>query len=150
MEDRLIENLELFLKEINKPTTIENINSFLSKDNYDPAIVYAGVDRIVVMFGDYAYKIPCSDRGLRANNAEYENAKDKDFVAYVEQIGIVNKQEKLTDCYTHRYHLGIDDLPDETMRNLWQYKLNNRFQIGKDKNGNWKFFDYEDIKFYEK
>lgn len=68
--------------------------------------------------------------------------------AYTEKHYWGLKQEQLTNIKIFPLEATEDDVPDE-LKTLWKQKLNNRFQVGQNKNGEWKFFDYEDVKYYE-
>ena len=110
-----------------------------------------GTNRIVFVTKNFVYKFPILFRGLCANKQEYSNyLTQADIVSYTEyKICGILKQERLCNLKIFPYNYIEKDIPDE-FKHLWKYKLNNRFQVGQDKNGKWKFFDYEDVKFYKK
>ncbi len=104
-----------------------------------------GSNRIVLVGKRYVYKLPLGSRGIKANRVEYQNARGKDYVALTERKWYGLKQERLTDLITLPHDYTGEISPE------WAHLLNvrvyNRFQVGKDKNGKWKFFDYEDVKY---
>ncbi len=110
-----------------------------------------GTNRIVFITKNFVYKFPILFRGLCANKQEYSNyLNHTNIVSHTEYktCGIL-KQERLYNLKIFPYNCTEKDIPNE-FKILWKYKLNNRFQIGQDKDGKWKFFDYEDVKFYKK
>ena len=110
-----------------------------------------GTNRIVFVTKNFVYKFPILFRGLCANKQEYSNyLTQADIVSCTEyKICGILKQERLYNLKTFPRNCTKKDIPAE-FKHLWKYKLNNRFQVGQDKNGKWKFFDYEDVKFYKK
>lgn len=113
-------------------------------------LIKKGTNRLVLIGGEgYVYKLPLSERGQLANRAEYNNYLSRpDVCAYTEKHYWGLKQEQLTNIKIFPLEATEDDIPDE-LKTLWKQKLNNRFQVGQDKQGKWKFFDYEDVKYYE-
>lgn len=113
-------------------------------------LIKKGTNRLVLIGGEgYVYKLPLSERGRLANQAEYDNyLSHPDVCAYTEKHYWGLKQEQLTNIKIFPLETTEDDVPDE-LKALWKQKLNNRFQVGQDRNGEWKFFDYEDVKYYE-
>lgn len=106
-------------------------------------------NRLVLIGKGYVYKLPLSEQGRLANQAEYDNyLSHPDVCAYTEKHYWGLKQEQLTNIKIFPLEATEDDVPDE-LKTLWKQKLNNRFQVGQNKNGEWKFFDYEDVKYYE-
>ena len=110
--------------------------------------IKAGTNRLVFVFDDLVFKIPYRTRGLRANQQEYENALNNQYVSKTYKLGFINIQERLSDIVVLPLDTKEENVPAE-FKELWKHKLNNRFQVGKDKSGKYKFFDYEDVKFYE-
>ena len=106
-----------------------------------------GTNRLVIVGKRYVYKIAYRLRGVKANNAEFVNALGKDYVAKTERKWYGLRQEKLTDLVT--LPLDYDGKIPSEWEPLWKSKLHNRFQIGKSRDGTWKFFDFEDVKYYE-
>lgn len=107
-------------------------------------------NRLVLVDDEFVYKLPVSDRGRRANIEEYQNfCKNPDIIAYSELNYWGLKQERLTNIIILPMDATLDDVP-ECCKHLWQFKLHNRFQVGRGKDGKWKFYDYEDTKFYER
>jgi len=105
-----------------------------------------GTNRFCVLKGMFAYKFPLGRRGRKANEIEYTNyLSHRDIVARTEKHWWGLKQERLTE--TQIYALGECNVKEEH-KPLLPYALHNRMQVGKDKHGNWKFFDYEDVKYY--
>lgn len=104
-----------------------------------------GTNRMVVEGRDCVYKLPIGIRGIAANTAEYRNAACNPLVAKTEKRWYGLKQERLYDTVILPYEETGVCLPAE-WRELWNMKLHNRFQVGRDKHGVWKFFDYEDVK----
>lgn len=112
-------------------------------------LIKEGTNRLVLIGGGYVYKLPLSERGQLANRAEYDNyLSHPDVCAYTEKHYWGLKQERLTNIKIFPFEATEDDVPDE-LKTLWKQKLNNRFQVGQDKQGKWKFFDYEDVKYYK-
>ena len=105
-----------------------------------------GTNRMVILVGEHAYKLPIGIRGLRANVAEYRIAKGNPLVAKTEKRWYGLKQERLYDTVILPYEDTGTGIPAE-WRALWGIKLHNRFQIGRDRHGTWKIFDYEDVKY---
>ena len=105
-----------------------------------------GTNRLSLIFDDIVIKIPYRPRGLKANRQEYKNAKDKAYVANTYRLGFLNIQEKLTDIVILPYETKDDEVPDH-FKELWKYKLNNRFQVGLSRDKEYKYFDYEDVKY---
>lgn len=105
-----------------------------------------GSNRMVIVGKRFVYKIPLWFRGVKANNEEYLNSLGKDYVAKTERKWYGLRQERLTDLVT--LPLDYDGQIPAEWKTLWNLKLHNRFQIGKSSDGTWKFFDFEDVKFY--
>lgn len=105
-----------------------------------------GTCRLVILTKKYVYKLPIGLRGVKANKAEFTNALGKDYVAKTERKWYGLRQEKLTDLVI--LPLDYDGQMPSEWETLYKMKLHNRLQIGKSANGVWKFFDYEDVKFY--
>ena len=110
-----------------------------------------GTNRIVFVTKNFVYKFPILFRGLCANKQEYSNyLTQADIVSYTEyKICGILKQERLYNLKTFPRNCTKKDIPAE-FQHLWTYKLKNHLHVGPDKNGKWKFFDYEDVKFYKK
>lgn len=111
------------------------------------AKIKLGTNRLCIVGKKYTYKFPLFFRGYCANKAEYSNyLNNKDIVAYTEKHWWGLKQETLTN--TVIYKLDEKDILPEH-QSLVPYALKNRMQVGKSKDGAWKFFDYEDVKYYK-
>ena len=106
-----------------------------------------GTNRIVFITKKYAYKIPISTRGIAANYLEFINSYNNDLVAKTELHWYGLRQEKLTNIIIYPYKVKESEISIEH-KELYRIMLHNRLQVGKDVNGNWKIFDYEDVKFY--
>lgn len=108
--------------------------------------ITTGTNRFVIIGKKYVYKLPIGKRGILANEAEYENAKDNPGCAVTEKHWYGLRQEKLYEIFALPYCMKtLEILPE--WEELWKKKLHNRFQIGMDRRGKWKFFDYEDVKY---
>lgn len=101
---------------------------------------------MVIVCERYAYKLPLGIRGIKANNSEFHNAFGKSYVAKTERKWYGLRQEILTHLVTLPLDYNGPIFPE--WESLWNLKLHNRFQIGKSIDGSWKFFDYEDVKYY--
>lgn len=113
-------------------------------------MIKVGTMRFCIVCKKYTYKFPIFLRGIKANKNEYKNyLNNKKVVAYTEKHWWGLKQETLTDLKVFDLNVTKEELNSD-YRYLFDYKLHNRIQIGKDTYGNWKFYDYEDIKFYRK
>ena len=108
--------------------------------------IKSGTNRLVLVFDELVFKIPYRLRGIKANKVEYGNDLGKPYVAKTYRLGVVNVQERLSDIVVLPLETKDEEVPDR-FKELWQYKLNNRFQAGRSKDGQYKFFDYEDVKF---
>lgn len=107
-----------------------------------------GTNRIAFIGKRWVYKIPILFRGVRANKCEYENyLKNSDIVAETHKKWYGLKQERLTDIRIFERRATIDEIPEE-LHALFKRKVHNKMQVGKSGNV-WKFFDYEDVKYYE-
>lgn len=107
-----------------------------------------GTCRIVILTKKYAYKIPLGFKGIRANKVEYVNSiKRKGFVANTEKHWWGLKQERLVNIVCYPLNITESELSSEH-KHLFKLRLHNRIQIGQDSHGVWKFYDYEDTKFY--
>ena len=105
-----------------------------------------GTNRIVILTKNFAYKFPIGLRGIKANKNEYENSiRRKGFVARTEKHWYGLKQERLYNLVVYRYKAEKSELKPEH-QHLYNLHLENRIQIGQDKSGCWKFYDYEEIK----
>lgn len=107
-----------------------------------------GSNRAVIILSDRVIKIPKHFRGIQANKLEYKNycAAPTNTIAHTKLCHFCLTQERLFDIEIYPRNANIDDIPPYA-RHLFEIKTNNRLQIGKDKFGTWKIFDYEDIKF---
>lgn len=104
-------------------------------------------NRIVIIGKSFVIKIPIFIRGILANYIEYQNyIKYSDIVAKTEFHYLYNKQEKLYN--TIEFPLAEKNKVPEEIKHLVPYRIYSRIQVGQDKNGVWKFFDYEDTKFF--
>lgn len=106
-----------------------------------------GTNRIVIIGREYVYKLPVLRRGVLANDQEYKNYCRGAPVAATQKRWYGLKQERLTDLRTFPRYVKRSGIPEE-LQELYNKKIHNRIQVGKDKNGCWKYFDYEDVKFY--
>lgn len=116
-----------------------------------------GSNRIVFSLDDEkVIKIPYNNIGIESNKLEYEYYNKKPNI--VAKIYSYNNnliiQEKLSDIITVPYKYTIDGSVKKYLNSqgitvddeLINEMLNTKLQIGKDKLGKWKFFDYEDAK----
>ena len=74
-------------------------------------------------------------------------AKDNPLIAKTEIHWCWLKQERLHNITIYPYETNADAISAEH-QNLYKIALHNRLQVGKSKDGTWKIFDYEDIKYY--
>ena len=109
--------------------------------------VKCGTNRLVILTRKYAYKLPLSTRGIAANYMEYVHACGNPLIARTEIRFYGLRQECLVDTVVYRYGADENEIAEEH-RHLYQIMLHNRLQVGKDKDGTWKIFDYEDVKYY--
>ena len=110
-------------------------------------MVKHGTNRLVIIGKDFVYKIPFRIRGIRANRIEYINSlKRAGYVALTEKHWWGLKQERLFNTVCYKQGTTRKELAEEH-KHLYKLKLTNRIQIGQDKHGVWKFYDYEDVKF---
>lgn len=110
--------------------------------------IKCGTNRICLITKKYVYKLPRLKYGFLANRNEYQNYQhNKSVVAYTKKYWWGLKQEKLDNVVTYPRYATIEDIEEEH-KHLYKFKLHNRMQIGQDQDGTWKFFDYEDVKFY--
>lgn len=107
-----------------------------------------GTNRFVFILSNKVIKIPKHFRGIQANILEYQNfcKAPKNTIAKTNLHSFFLVQERLFDIEIYPRHININDVPPYA-KHLFNIKVNNRLQIGKDKLGVWKIFDYEDIKF---
>lgn len=111
-------------------------------------MIKKGTTRVCIVGKKYTYKFPIFTRGIIANYVEYKNyLENKDIVAYTEYHWWGLKQETLINTVV--YDRYIKEVSKEHQF-LFDRRLENRMQIGQDKDGNWKYYDYEDIKYYIK
>lgn len=108
--------------------------------------IEVGTNRLVFIFNKFVIKFPYRFRGIKANIVEYCNSIGKTYVAKTRKIGFINIQECLTDITIFPLDTVEENVPQH-LKELWKWKLHNRFQVGKSKDGTYKFFDYEDVKF---
>ena len=107
-----------------------------------------GTNRFCIVGKKFTYKFAWHFRGFLSNINEYENyLKNKDIVAYTEFQWWGLKQESLSQTISYKRYTTKEELEEEH-KFLYPFKLHNKIQIGIDKDNKWKFFDYEDIKFY--
>lgn len=108
-----------------------------------------GSNRFVIVLKNIVIKFPKNFLGISANLQEYKNYQQTiKYVAKTKKIFFVLLQERLTDIQIFPLDLLQKDFPEYALP-LLAIKLNNRLQIGKDKNNIWKIFDYEDVKFFK-
>lgn len=104
-------------------------------------------NRIVFIGKSFVIKIPIFIRGILANYIEYQNyIKYGDIVAKTEFHYLYNKQERLYN--TIEFPLTEKNMVPKEIKYLVPYRIYSRIQVGQDKKGVWKFFDYEDTKFF--
>ena len=108
-------------------------------------IIRKGSNRLVFILKKNVYKIGIGKRGRLANKIEYEKSLSNKFCAKTEKKWYGLKQEKLSEICILPACIKEPIFPKEWIE-MWPTKLNSRFQVGKDKNGEWKYFDYEDAK----
>ena len=100
-----------------------------------------GTNRIVILFKNYVIKIPLFFRGRLANYIEWINyINNPDIVATTTRHWYGLKQERLFNCKIETK----ENLPDY----LKKFAIHNRPQIGQNSDCQWKFYDYEDVKYY--
>lgn len=122
-------------------------------------ILGVGTGRIVVdNLNGTVTKVSYGALGVKQNQREFELSKQKDYVAVTELSGDYITQEKLTDIiivpYKYKSTKRIlkylkKQVPDYDFSLIIKHRLHNRVQIGKDNKGVYKYFDYEDVKYYE-
>lgn len=109
-----------------------------------------GTNRLVIICKDYVIKIPMTFRGRLANYVEWVNyINNPDVVATTTRHWYGLKQERLYNLQSFKYKEIKENLPED-IQLLYDRSLINRcrIQVGQDKNGKWKFYDYEDTKYY--
>lgn len=113
-------------------------------------MIRLGTNRLVLLGKNFVYKIPLFSRGRRANLQEYHNYLcNADVVAKTMQRWYGLKQERLHALRTFPRHATAEEIPEDLLP-LFQRRIHNRLQVGKDKDGQWRFFDFEDVKYYER
>lgn len=113
-------------------------------------MIKIGTCRICFVFKKWTYKIPLLRYGRIANYVEYYNyLHNPDIVAKTEYHWYGLKQETLKNIKIYTRYAKQDEINKEHQY-LYLKKLNNKMQVGQDKQGKYKFFDYEDIKYYIK
>ena len=107
-----------------------------------------GSNRFVILLKNFAIKIPQHYNGIIANKIEYKNyLENKTICAETKKLGIFLVQERLNNIQIFKRGATEDEIPNYAL-SLFQKKINNRLQIGQDSEGNWKIFDFEDVKWY--
>lgn len=107
-----------------------------------------GSNRFVILLRNFVIKIPQHYHGIIANKIEYKNyLENKTICAETKKLGIFLVQERLNNIQIFKRDATEDEIPNYAL-SLFQKKINNRLQIGQDSKGNWKIFDFEDIKWY--
>lgn len=106
-----------------------------------------GTNRLTLICKKYVYKLALHKRGYAANLQEYKLSVEHDFVAKTELHWYGLKQERLTDIVVYPRYATKEQVQKQHQF-LFDKKLHNKLQVGKDINGDWKVFDYEDVKFY--
>lgn len=131
----------------------DNIISKINKKN----LLGYGSGRIVFdLENEMVLKIPYNNMGIQSNKLEVEYFKEKpDIVAkiYKYEKNLIF-QEKLYNTITVPYEYTLNGTVEDYLEQLGinvekdflNEMLNTRVQIGKDLNGKYKFFDYEDVK----
>ena len=117
-------------------------------------ILGIGSSRVAIDLHDgRVAKIAFCEHGKDANAEElerYTNLADKSLVAKTEYVNdSVILQEKLTDCVTLPWRIKDEDVP-EHLKHLNAIRLGNRLQAGKDSQGNWKIYDFEEAKCFDR
>lgn len=107
-----------------------------------------GSNRLVILIGEYAIKIPYRRRGIKANQVEYNNSVGKTYVANIRKFGPINIQQRLYNVMIFPLDVDYNELPKH-IQQLYQFRLKNRIQVGLTIDKQWKYFDYEDVKFYQ-
>ena len=110
--------------------------------------ICVGTNRLVFLIGKYAIKIPYRRRGMIANQTEYLNSLGKSYVAAIKKFGPINIQQRLHNIRIFPLGIQKDQLP-QSIQPLFQFRLKNRIQVGMTIDKQWKYFDYEDVKFYQ-
>ena len=107
-----------------------------------------GTNRLVVIFKNKVIKVPLGINGIKANLLELNNFHQyPNKIAYTEQyFKFFLKQEKLNNIKIFPRYINKNELPIYA-QSLYDIKVENRLQIGQSAFGEWKIFDYEDIKF---
>lgn len=108
-------------------------------------MIRVGTNRLVIVGQEVVYKLPLGLRGLRANRIELRNAQNNPYVAHTEKRWYGLRQERLHRLVTYDRYVERKDVRKEHQF-LYDIKLHNRLQVGCDKNGIWKIFDFEDVK----
>lgn len=109
-------------------------------------MIQIGTNRLVIVGQEVVYKLPLGFRGLKANRVELKNAENNPCVAYTEKRWWGLRQERLCNLIIYELEVDREDVCTEH-RHLFDIKLHNRLQIGRSKDGLWKIFDYEDVKY---
>lgn len=133
-----------------------DIKSKITKNN----LLGYGSNRIVFDLNDgTVLKIPYNNIGIESNKLEYKYYNKKpEIVAkvynYKNNLIIQEKLDNIiTVPYEHTLKMTVSSyLKDngiEIEENILKEMLNTKVQLGKDKLGNYKFFDYEDAKLSE-
>lgn len=108
-----------------------------------------GSNRLVIILKNKVIKIPLSTLGLYANKNEYLNYIHSSSQQYIAKTQLKKDffviQEKLNNCIIYPYGIQKEHLKQELWP-LFDIAVHNRFQVGQDKDGNYKIFDYEEVK----
>lgn len=130
-----------------------DIKSKIKKEN----LLGYGSNRIVFDLNDgTVLKIPYNNVGIESNKLEYENYNKKPKIVakiYKYENNLII-QEKLENIITVPYEHTLKSTVEpylkkqgiEVEQDILKEMLNTKAQLGKDKKGNYKFFDYEDAK----
>lgn len=122
-----------------------------SLKEFSPWQLKMGSNRIVLILKNIVIKFPKNIRGFKANQEEYKNyiSVNSQKIATTKKIGFLLIQERLRDIQIFPLTTSKKEIP-KYLQSLFDIKLNNRLQVGKNVAGLWKIFDYEDIKYYSK
>lgn len=106
-----------------------------------------GTHRIAFIFKNYVVKIPYKRSGIRAQREEAMNSVDNPYVAYTIRFGWIIIQERLYDTVIVPYEYVGNEYNGVDISKFQNVKKHNRIQIGRGRDGQYKFFDYEDVKY---
>lgn len=109
-----------------------------------------GSNRFVILLNNKVIKIPIGLIGISANQIEFKNSLI--YPSLIAKTTLFCKciiiQEKLQNIQIFNRYEVKENIP-QYLHPLFDIKVHNRLQVGQSKNGQWKIFDYEDIKYYK-